>query len=150
MVAFIVQGRNLAVKKKPLPKLRPGWALVRVRLAGICTTDLEILRGYHGFRGTPGHEFVGEVAEVQGVSAATKREWLGRRGCGDINVSFSAYGFKLVCDFCRRGLKTHCGRRTVLGLVNHDGSFARYLHFPLANLQPVPNNAPSIPTVFCH
>src|SRR5260370_18987760 len=111
MVAFIVQGRNLAVKKKPLPKLRPGWALVRVRLAGICNTDLEILRGYHGFRGTPGHEFVGEVAEVQGVSAATKREWLGRRVCGGIDGYCSPSSFKLVCASSRPGLKTLFGRR---------------------------------------
>ncbi len=148
MLAFIVQGRKLAVKKKPLPKLRPGWALVRVRLAGICNTDLEILRGYHGFRGTPGHEFVGEVAEVQGVSAATKREWLGRRVCGEINVSCSAYGFKLVCDFCRRGLKTHCARRTVLGIVAHDGAFAEYLALPLENLHVVPNNVTNEQAVF--
>src|SRR5258708_35494649 len=127
MLAFIVQGRKLAVKKKPLPKLRPGWALVRVRLAGICNTDLEILRGYHGFRGTPGHEFVGEVAEVQGVSAATKREWLGRRGCGEVNGSCSAYGFKPVCQFLRRGLKTHFPRRAVAGHGYHDGPFRRYL-----------------------
>ncbi len=148
MLAFIVQGRKLAVKKKPLPKLRPGWALVRVRLAGICNTDLEILRGYHGFRGTPGHEFVGEVAEVQGVSAATKREWLGRRVCGEINVSCSAYGFKLVCDFCRRGLKTHCARRTVLGIVAQDGAFAEYLALPLENLHVVPKNVTDEQAVF--
>ncbi|HXN95362.1 MAG TPA: alcohol dehydrogenase catalytic domain-containing protein, partial [Candidatus Acidoferrales bacterium] len=104
--------------------MRPRWALVRVRLAGICNTDVEILRGYHAFRGTPGHEFVGEVAGVQGVSGATKRKWLGRRVTGEINVSCSAYGFKPVCDFCRRGLKTHCARRTVLGIVAHDGAFA--------------------------
>src|SRR5260370_42630200 len=120
MLAFIVQGRKLAVKKKPLPKLRPGWALVRVRLAGICNTDLEILRGYHGFRGTPGHEFVGEVAEGQGVSAATKREWLGRRGCREVNVSCSSDGFKMAYDFRRRGLKTPCGRSTALGIADHE------------------------------
>ena len=69
---------------KALPRLRPGWALVRVRLAGICNTDIEILRGYHHFRGTPGHEFVGEVADVGGVSRAAKKKWLGRRVCGEI------------------------------------------------------------------
>src|SRR5260370_16904455 len=99
MLAFIVQGRKLAVKKKPLPKLRPGWALVRVRLAGICNTDLEILRGYHGFRGTPGHEFVGEVAEVQGGSAATKREWLGRPVLGGTNASCSPFPFPMSFHF---------------------------------------------------
>ena|SRR2546426_553599 len=74
MLAFIVQGRRLVAKKKPLPKLRKGWALIRVRLAGICNTDVEILRGYHNFRGTAGHEFVGQVAEVRGVSNATKKD----------------------------------------------------------------------------
>jgi threonine dehydrogenase-like Zn-dependent dehydrogenase len=148
MLAFIVQGRKLAVKKKPLPKLRPGWALVRVRLAGVCNTDLEILRGYHGFRGTPGHEFVGEVAKVQGVSGATKEKWLGRRVTGEINVSCSAYGFKPVCDFCRRGLKTHCARRTVLGIVAQDGAFAEYLALPLENLHVVPKNVTDEQAVF--
>jgi len=121
---------------------------VRVRLAGICNTDIEILRGYHAFRGTPGHEFVGEVAEVQDVSAATKRKWLGRRVCGEINVSCSAYGFKPVCDFCRRGLKTHCARRTVLGIVAHDGAFAEYLALPLENLHVVPKNVTDEQAVF--
>jgi alcohol dehydrogenase len=121
---------------------------VRVRLAGICNTDIEILRGYHAFRGTPGHEFVGEVAEEQGVSATTKRKWLGRRVCGEINVSCSAYGFKPVCDFCRRGLKTHCARRTVLGIVAHDGAFAEYLALPLENLHVVPKNVTDEQAVF--
>jgi threonine dehydrogenase-like Zn-dependent dehydrogenase len=148
MLAFIVQGRRLVGKNKPQPKLRRGWALIRVRLAGICNTDVEILRGYHAFRGTPGHEFVGEVADVEGVSAATKRKWLGRRVTGEINVSCSAYGFKPVCDFCRRGLKTHCARRTVLGIVNHDGAFAEYLTLPLENLHVVPKNVTDEQAVF--
>lgn len=134
MIAFEVSDRKLKLTPKPLPRLRPGWALVRVRLAGICNTDVEILRGYHAFRGTPGHEFVGEVTEVCGVSAATKRKWIGKRVCGEINVSCGAYGYKPVCDFCRRGLKTHCARRTVLGIVNHNGAFAEYLALPLENL----------------
>ncbi len=62
MLAFTVRNRRLVSQKSLLPKLRPGWALIRVRLAGICNTDMEILRGYHDFRGTPGHEFVGEVS----------------------------------------------------------------------------------------
>src|SRR5713101_2308918 len=148
MLAFIVQGRKLAVKKKPLPKLRPGWALVRVRLAGICNTDVEILRGYHGFRGTPGHEFVGEVADVRGVSAVAKKKWLGRRVTGKINVSCSAYSYRPVCEYCRRGLKTHCTRRAVLGIVAHDGAFAEYLALPLENLHVVPNNVTDEQAVF--
>src|ERR1700726_3940887 len=98
MLAAIPRRNDLSLVEKPLPKLRRGWALIRVRLAGICNTDIEILRGYHNFRGTPGHEFVGEVAEVYGVSAATKKKWLRRRVCGEINVTCSAYGFRPVCN----------------------------------------------------
>src|SRR4029077_16002889 len=108
VLAFQIAKGKLKPAEKRLPKLRPGWALVRVRLAGICNTDVEILRGYHNFCGTPGHEFVGEVVDVRRVSAATKSKWLGRRVCGEINVSCPAYGFKPVCNFCKRGLKTHC------------------------------------------
>jgi alcohol dehydrogenase len=119
-----------------------------VRLAGICNTDIEILRGYHNFHGTPGHEFVGEVAEVRGVSTAAKKNWLGRRVCGEINVSCSACGCKPVCSFCKRGWKTHCARRTVLGIVNHDGAFAEYLALPLENLHLVPDSVSDEQAVF--
>jgi alcohol dehydrogenase len=148
MLAFIVQGRRLVARKKPLPELRKGWALIRVRLAGICNTDVEILRGYHNFYGTPGHEFLGEVTDVRGVSNATKKRWMGQRVCGEINVSCSAHGFKPVCDFCRRGLKTHCARRTVLGIVAHDGTFAEYIALPLENLHLVPDNVTDEQAVF--
>lgn len=131
-----------------MPKLRHGWALVRVRLAGICNTDVEILRGYHHFRGTPGHEFVGEVADVTGVSAGVRKKWMGKRICGEINVSCSAYGYKPLCVFCKRGLKTHCERRTVLGIVAHDGAFAEYLTLPLENLHVVPDAVSDEQAVF--
>lgn len=148
MLAFAVHNQKLIRKEKPLPKLRPGWALVRVRLAGICNTDIEILRGYHDFRGTPGHEFVGEVAEVHGASVRERAHWLGRRIVGDINVSCSAYGYRPVCAFCRRGLTTHCVRRTVLGIVNHDGAFAEYLTLPLENLHVVSDSVSDEQAVF--
>jgi len=148
VLSFRVENGKLKATSRSLPELRAGWALVRVRLAGICDTDVEILRGYHGFRGTPGHEFVGEVADVRRVSAKIKQEWLGRRVCGEINVSCSAYGFKPVCDFCRRRLKTHCARRTVMGIVNHDGAFAEYLALPLENLHVVPKNVTDEQAVF--
>jgi alcohol dehydrogenase len=128
--------------------LKHGWALIRVRFAGICNTDVEILRGYHQFRGTPGHEFVGEVVQVAGVSAKTQKRWLGKRVVGEINVACSAYGYKPVCAFCRRGLKTHCARRTVLGIVAHDGAFAEYLALPLENLHVVPKNVNDAKAVF--
>jgi alcohol dehydrogenase len=148
VLAFEAVNGRLKSREKTLPKLRRSWALVRVRLAGICNTDVEILRGYHHFRGTPGHEFVGEVADVHGASTATKKKWLGERICGEINVSCSAYGYKPVCDFCRRGLKTHCARRTVLGIVNHDGAFAEYLALPLENLRVVPAHVTDEQAVF--
>ncbi len=148
MLSFRTLNGKLKATSKPVPKLRPGWALVRVRLAGVCNTDIEILRGYHAFRGTPGHEFVGEVADVHGASSATKRKWVGRQVTGEINVSCSGYGFKPVCDFCGRGLKTHCARRTVLGIVAQDGAFAEYLALPLENLHPVPMEVTDEQAVF--
>jgi threonine dehydrogenase-like Zn-dependent dehydrogenase len=148
MISFVVQGKKLGEVRKPVPKLRPGWALVRVRLAGICNTDVEILRGYHAFRGTPGHEFVGEVVDVAGVSAKTKKKWMGRRVAGEINVACAAYGLRPVCDFCKRGLMTHCARRTVLGIVAHDGAFAEYLALPLENLHLVPSSVSDEKAVF--
>jgi threonine dehydrogenase-like Zn-dependent dehydrogenase len=148
MLSFVVHQRKLQQINKSLPKLRPGWARIRMRLAGICNTDVEILRGYHQFRGVPGHEFVGEVVEVAGVAAAVSQRWMGKRVAGEINVSCSAYGFKPVCDFCRRGLKTHCARRTVLGIVAHDGAFAEYLALPLENLHLIPPNVSDEKAVF--
>jgi alcohol dehydrogenase len=119
-----------------------------LRLAGICNTDVEILRGYHAFAGTPGHEFVGEVAEVRGVSEWEQERWIGRRVAGEINVSCSAYGYRPLCAYCRRGLKTHCARRTVLGIVAHDGAFAEYLALPLENLHVVPDSVSDEQAVF--
>ena len=148
MLAFIVRNKELVARNKALPQLRLRWALVRVLLAGICNTDVEILRGYHSFRGVPGHEFVGEVAAVNGVSAKEKSKWLGKRVAGEINVSCSAYNYRPVCAFCRRGLKTHCARRTVLGIVNHDGAFAEYLALPLENLHFIPNSISDEQAVF--
>ena len=148
MLGFAVGNGKLRKVRRPLPTLRPGWALIRVRLAGVCNTDVEILRGYHAFRGVLGHEFVGEVADVAGVSAAVKKSWTGYRVAGEINVSCAAYGYTPVCDFCRRGLKTHCARRTVLGIVAHDGAFAEYLALPLENLHRVPANVSDDQAVF--
>jgi threonine dehydrogenase-like Zn-dependent dehydrogenase len=139
VLAFVVRKKKIVAKEKSMPKLRPRWVLVRVRLAGICNTDIEILRGYHDFRGTPGHEFVGEVVEVRGVSERERARWMGRRVVGEINVTCSAYDYRPTCVFCRRGLKTHCARRTVLGIVAHDGAFAEYLALPLENLHAVPD-----------
>ena len=148
MLAFQVCKKHLVAGEKKTPRLRKGWALIRVRLAGICNTDLEILRGYHNFTGTPGHEFVGEVVDAAGVSKQIKKRWMGKRVAGEINVACSAYGFSPICEFCRRGLKTHCARRTVLGIVAHDGAFAEYLSLPVENLHAIPANVSDEKAVF--
>jgi alcohol dehydrogenase len=148
MIAFKVKSGKVVAARKPLPKLRPDWALVRVRMAGICNTDVEILRGYHDFHGTPGHEFVGEVADVAGVFATVKKRWIGERVVGEINIACRALRLRPVCRFCRRGLTRHCERRRVLGIVSHDGAFAEYLALPLENLRMVPDSISDEMAVF--
>jgi len=125
-----------AIKEVPRPEPGPGEVLVRVHLAGICRTDLEVLKGYHGFKGVMGHEFVGEVAGPQ------ESPWLGRRVVGEINLGCGK------CDLCRRGLARHCRQRRVLGLKDHDGALAHYLTLPGANLHAVPPEVPDFLAVF--
>ena len=108
----------------PTPEPGRGEALVRVRLAGICGTDVELLRGYYPYTGIPGHEFVGEVA-----AAPDDVSWEGKRVVGEINAACGE------CDTCRAGRPTHCERRTVLGIAGRDGALAQYLCLPLANLR---------------
>jgi threonine dehydrogenase-like Zn-dependent dehydrogenase len=124
----------------PKPELNSGEALVRVRLAGICSTDLELLRGYYPFRGVPGHEFVGEVVET--CSEQEAATWVAKRVVGEINLACGG------CDACRRGNRTHCERRRVLGILDHDGAFAEYLVLPLINLHPVPDTVSDEQAVF--
>jgi len=115
---------------------------VRVRLAGICNTDIELLRGYHDFRGTPGHEFVGEVVDC------ARRAWIGRRVVGEINIACEGLGRRTKCGYCRRGIPTHCEHRRVLGIVKHDGAFAERLTLPLCNLHKVPDGVSDKQAVF--
>jgi alcohol dehydrogenase len=147
MLAAVTRRKQLALVQKPQPRLRPGWALVRVRLAGVCNTDIEILRGYHGFQGTLGHEFVGDVVRV---ASARDKKWLGRRVVGEINVACASLGFrqKKLCSYCRRGTPTHCARRRVLGILGHDGAFAEFLALPVVNLHHVPVGIPDEAAVF--
>ncbi len=120
----------------PMPSPRRGESLVRVRLAGICGTDLEMTRGYMGFNGIPGHEFVGEV-----VSTATSA-LAGRRVVGEINAACGD------CDFCRANMGRHCPKRSVLGILGRDGAFAEYLCLPDRNLIPVPDAVSDEAAVF--
>ena len=121
----------------PTPTPAAGEALIRVRLAGVCGTDLELLRGYYPFAGIPGHEFVGEVLESPEPSLR------GRRVVGEINAACGS------CPTCRAGRPTHCEQRTVLGIVGRHGAFAEYLTLPLENLHPVPSSVPDEAAVFC-
>lgn len=104
--------------------------LVRVAAAGICGTDLELLRGYAGFSGVPGHEFVGVVEDAPAQDAG----WVGRRVTGEITVGCG------TCDGCRAAGRGHCDRRTVLGIIGRDGAFAEYLSLPAVNLHAVPDD----------
>jgi threonine dehydrogenase-like Zn-dependent dehydrogenase len=148
MLSFKVKKHKLLATRRSVPKPKEGWALIRVRLAGICNTDVEILRGYHDFRGVIGPEFVGEVTTARGVSGKVEKRWVGKRVAGEINISCSAYGYKPECEFCRRGLKTHCTRRKVLGIIDHDGAFAEYLALPLENLHLIPASVDDAQAVF--
>ena len=126
MRAIWLENQQLQLRTNlPTPAPPPGETLVRVLRAGICNTDLELLRGYYPYRGIPGHEFVGVVERGP-------ENLLGRRVVGEINAACGE------CRFCRGGEPTHCENRTVLGIVNRDGAFADYLALPAKNLHPVP------------
>jgi len=137
----VILKNGLAVADVPDPIPQPGEALIRVRLAGICGTDVELAKGYMDFEGIPGHEFVGIVEEVAG-SAEEARQWAGKRVAGEINLACG------VCEWCARGLGRHCPRRTVLGILGKDGAHAERLTLPLANLHGVPDGVPDREAVF--
>jgi threonine dehydrogenase-like Zn-dependent dehydrogenase len=123
--------RGLAIPNPP-----PGEVRIRTVLAGICNTDLEILRGYHGFEGVLGHEFVGVVDQAEDPA------WAGRRVVGEISASCR------VCPTCRAGRYTHCPTRTTLGILNRDGVLADYFCLPACNLHMLPKDLPDEAAVF--
>src|SRR5262249_26502603 len=122
------------VDDAPVPRL-PGESLVRVSYAGICNTDLEILKGYAAFSGIPGHEFVGVVEESE------NRPIIGKRVVGEINAGCGR------CPDCRSGDPRHCPSRTVLGIKNRDGAFAEFLSLPSENLTEVPDSVSDLEAV---
>jgi alcohol dehydrogenase len=126
MRALVFDGGLRFDERRAEPAPAEGEALIRVHLAGICSTDLQITRGYMGFSGILGHEFVGTV--VQGSSA-----WMGKRVVGEINCVCRK------CDLCQSGLSNHCRRRTVLGIAGRDGCFADLVALPERNLHAVPD-----------
>ena len=119
------------------PREAAGEAVVRVSLAGICNTDVEITRGYAGFTGTLGHEFVGVVESAHGAP-----QLVGRRVVGEINAGCGH------CELCAGGDARHCPQRTVLGIVGRDGAFAQYLSLPIVNLLVVPDEIEDARAVF--
>jgi len=128
---------RLTLSEAPSPVI-PGECLVRVTLAGICGTDLQMLDGYAGFTGIPGHEFVGVVEQAPALDA----HWIGRRVVGEINVGCG------ICDLCRAGVKGHCPHRAVGGIRGRSGAFAEYLSLPAGNLHHVPDTLDDAAAVF--
>ncbi len=120
------------------PKPGENEALIRVLMAGICGTDLEILKGYKGFRGIPGHEFVGTVEVVNGPYSGL----VGKRVVGEISCGCGR------CDYCMKGMEKHCPARSTLGISDRDGVFAEYVTLPVRNLWEVPAHAADIDMVF--
>lgn len=120
MIAVHLANGAVSMHETPIPDPAPGHVLLKLRLAGICNTDLELQRGYYGFAGRPGHEFVAERVDT------------GERVVGEINLGCEQ------CDWCARGVRRHCPNRTVLGIVRHPGAFAEFLTLPERNLLAVP------------
>lgn len=134
--------KALYLSKKPelkeiaCPRPKASEALIKIRLAGICNTDLELIKGYMGFQGVLGHEFVGEVVEAPGEF------WIGKRVCGEINLGCGK------CDYCCKGLSRHCPYRSVLGILKKNGTFAEYITLPVNNLHLVPDSISDVQAVF--
>ncbi|MDQ1468985.1 MAG: alcohol dehydrogenase [Bryobacterales bacterium] len=136
MISIHLEAGRVEVQEVAKPERPDGFALIRLLTGGICNTDLELQRGYYGFSGTPGHEFVGEVV------AADTAALVGKRVVGEINLACTE------CSWCRRGLGRHCPHRTVLGIVRHPGAFREFLTLPERNLHVVPDSIPAEIAVF--
>jgi alcohol dehydrogenase len=136
MLAVFIESKKISTRQVDVPQRPSGFALVNLRVAGICNTDLELLRGYYGFSGIPGHEFVGQVV------AADSSFLVGQRVVGEINLACGH------CAFCTSGLGRHCEARSVLGIVKHPGAFAEFLTLPEANLRVVPDHVTDEQAVF--
>ena len=136
MLAVFIDSKQIVTRQVDVPQRPPGFALIRLRVAGICNTDLELQRGYYGFSGIPGHEFVGQVIDADTSSL------IGQRVVGEINLACGH------CAFCAAGMGRHCTARTVLGIVKHPGAFAEFLTLPEENLRIVPGHVTDEEAVF--
>jgi threonine dehydrogenase-like Zn-dependent dehydrogenase len=131
MHALWLENNNIEVRDIPQPE-KPDEALVKIRKAGICSTDLELVKGYYPYTGVLGHEFVGEVVSAPLPEGEGLGVRVGDRVVGEINAVCNA------CEQCLNGRPTHCENRTVLGIINRDGTFAEFTQLPIANLHKVP------------
>jgi threonine dehydrogenase-like Zn-dependent dehydrogenase len=135
MKALWLENNQISLREIPKPN-KPSEALIKIRRAGICSTDLELVKGYYPYTGVLGHEFVGEVVCTPDVT------WLGKRVVGEINAVCGR------CEACLKGRPTHCEVRTVLGITNREGVFAEYTALPLENLHRVPDSVSDEIAVF--
>jgi len=141
MQALWLEENKISLRDVPQPR-KPNEALIKIRKAGICSTDLELVKGYYPYTGIIGHEFVGEVISSplpEGEGAGVR---VGDRVVGEINAACDE------CEQCLNGRPTHCEHRTVLGIVNREGTFAEYTSLPIANLHRVPDSVPDEMAVF--
>lgn len=136
MRAVIWDGQLRFMADYPMPMVRPGWARIRVKKAGICRTDLELIKGYMGFSGVLGHELVGTV------DFCKDSRWVGKRVAGEINAACGQ------CAVCRAGLGRHCPERTTLGIDRLDGCMADFCALPIFNLIEIPEGIPDDRAVF--
>ena len=136
MLALVLDGKAKLIPDYPRPIPTHDEALIKVHLAGICSTDLQLVQGYKGFQGVLGHEFVGSVVECE------DDRWVGRRVVGEINIGCGQ------CNFCLQGTVSHCRKRKAIGIMGRDGAFAQFLTLPLVNLHPVPESVPDQGAVF--
>jgi threonine dehydrogenase-like Zn-dependent dehydrogenase len=136
MLALVLQESPLLHKGWPKPHRKPGEALIKMRCAGVCDTDLQLARGYMNYRGVLGHEFVGEVVEAESP------HWRGKRVVADINAGCGE------CPDCTQRDGHHCKNRTVLGIAGRDGAFAEFLVMPERTLVEVPDSVQDDAAVF--
>lgn len=136
MRAVVWDGELRFRPEYPIPQIQPGWARIRVRTAGICRTDLELINGYLGFSGILGHEFVGIVESCE------DNRWIGKRVAGEINAACGQ------CAWCRKGLGRHCPSRTTLGIDCLDGCMADFCVLPISNLIEIPESISDDRAVF--
>ncbi|MGB0911706.1 MAG: MDR/zinc-dependent alcohol dehydrogenase-like family protein [Nitrospirales bacterium] len=128
---------RLELRESPMPEECSSEALIRVQRAGICSTDLELCKGYMNYTGILGHEFVGIVEK-----ANQQEKFHGKRVVGEINAACHA------CETCQAGRPTHCPNRTVLGISGRDGTFAEFLRLPFQNLHSIPDTLTDDEAIF--